>query len=177
MADVRFTAFVQGVNPQTGNGKDPELRYTQTGRPVLTFNSAETHSRKNQQGGYDNTGQTFRKVTVWNDAGRLAELVKPSMRVEIIGREETRSYDKQDGSKGYSFEVTADFLRVIPPKNQQDNQPQGGSFQNAAGQTGQGANSWGGQPQQQSGQVDPWASQSNGNYNWGNEPAQDTPPF
>lgn len=157
----------------TGRLSQPaELRFTPNGKAVATLNVAENHSRKNSQTGeFEDTGTTWRKVSVWGKRGEaLGDLQKGAV-VLVQGREETREYEKKDGSKGYSLEVTADVVGVVPTGNQQS-QPQGG-FQNAAGQTGQGANSWGGQPQQS----DPWASQANGNYEWGNEPAQDTPPF
>lgn len=186
MADVKFTAFVQGVNPETGNGRNPELKFTQNGRAVLNFNTAEAHSRKNQQGGYDKTGTTYRKVILWEHAEAVANTIAPGARVEIGGREETRYFEKQDGSRGTSFEVTANYVKLLPTNNQQNNQPrqqQGNSgFTNAAGRQAQGSNSWNTpQPQGQAQphgqqQADPWGAQSGGNYDWGGG-ADEEPPF
>lgn len=166
MANISFTGRLS---------QDAELRFTPNGKAVASLNVAENHSRKNSQTGeFEDTGTTWRKISVWGKRGEAVGDLKKGTVVLVQGREETREYEKQDGSKGYSLEVTADVVGVVPTGNQQGggNQSQGG-FQDATGQTGQGANSWGGQPQQS----DPWAGQANGNYNWGNGPAQDEPPF
>lgn len=163
MADIRFTAFVQGHNQQRGTGKDPELRFTNSGKPVLSFNTSESHSKKNNQGGYDTTGYTFRRVTVWGEDAERFQSLKDGDLIEVVGREETRSFDKQDGSKGYSLEVTADFVRVKPRKNQQGGQAQGG-YQQGGQQNQRPAQ--GGYQQGQQGQADPWGQQAGGNYNW-----------
>lgn len=167
MADIRFTAFVQGHNQQRGTGKDPELRFTNSGKQVLSFNTSESHSKKNNQGGYDTTGYTFRRVTVWGEDAERFQSLKDGDLIEVVGREETRSFDKQDGSKGYSLEVTADFVRVKPRKNQQGgNQQQQGGYQQHQNQ----------QPPQQGG-ADPWGNQPDGNYDWGNAANDEEPPF
>lgn len=171
MANISFTGRL---------AQDAELRFTPNGKAVASLNVAENHSRKNSQTGeFEDTGTTWRRVTVWGKRGEAIADLKKGAVVLVQGREETREYEKQDGSKGYSLEVTADVVGVVTTGNQQgggggfqQNQQQNTGFTNTAGQTGQGANSWGGQPQQS----DPWAGQANGNYNWGNEPAQDTPP-
>lgn len=166
MANISFTGRL---------AQDAELRFTPNGKAVASLNVAENHSRKNSQTGeFEDTGTTWRRVTVWGKRGEAIADLKKGAVVLVQGREETREYEKQDGSKGYSLEVTADVVGVVPTGNQQGggSQSQGG-FTNAAGQAGQGANSWGGQPQQS----DPWAGQANGNYQWGAEPSQDEPPF
>lgn len=184
MADIRFTAFVQGINPNTGNGKNPELRYTpQTNIPVLNFNTAETHSKKNPQGDYDKTGTTYRKVTLWGTLAEQWKDVPPGTRIEIIGREETREYQTQNGDTGRSLEVTADFIRIAPTKNgqAQQNNTTAPPAQNAyAG--GFGAPQGGQQPQgqpPQSGapQADPWGQQAGGEYGWGQGAGSEEPPF
>lgn len=176
MADIRYTAFVQGHNQQTGKGKDPELRYTNSGKPVLSFNSSESHSRKDENGQWQNTGHTYRRVTVWGEDAERFQNLKDGDMVEIVGREETRSYDKQDGSKGYSVEVTADFVRLKPRKNQGAQQ---GGYQGGQSVQQMQANA---QNQMRSNQqADPWNQQAGGSYDWGNDQQQvsgnDEPPF
>lgn len=174
MADIRFTAFVQGVNQQTGTGRNPALSFTKSGTPVLGFNTAEPHSVKDdtQQNGYRKTGTTYRQVTIWGEDAERWQNVAPGTRVEIIGREETREFEKQDGSRGYSLEVRADFMRVAPSRNGS----QQGGYQNSAGQTPaqmqQNAQNQNRAPQGN----DPWAAQSGGNYDWGSG-AENEPPF
>lgn len=179
MADIRFTAFVQGVNPNTGNGKNPKLNHTNNGTPVLNFNTAEPHSTKdpNDPSGFRKTGTTYRKVTLWGTLADTWANIQPGTRIEIIGREETREYQTQNGDTGRSLEVTADFIRIAPTKNGQQNQQSnatgpvqsgyaGGFGAPQGGQQPQGQN-----PQQGAPQADPWAQQPQGNYDWGQEEA------
>lgn len=95
-------------------GRDPEMRYTPNGRPVTEFSVAVTHSSRDQQTGEwaDESTDWFR-VTVWGDrAERAAEQFRKGNRVFVEGRFRTREFERKDGSKGISLEITAD--NVIP---------------------------------------------------------------
>lgn len=115
MAQVTFTGNVT---------QDPELKFAASGTAVLALNVAENHSRRNkdtQQ--WEETGTTWRRVTVFSaKAEALAEVLRKGDRVLVTGREETREYAKQDGSKGSSLEVTADTVAIVPKTNR--NAPQ-----------------------------------------------------
>jgi single-strand DNA-binding protein len=102
-------------------GRDPEMRYTPSGTPVTTFSMATNRTYKG------NDGQQV-KETCWfrvSVFGKMAETVtqylhKGSM-VLVEGRmtpDKTtggpRIWDKQDGTKGASFEVFATNVRFMP---------------------------------------------------------------
>lgn len=183
MADIRFTAFVQGINPNTGNGKNPELRHTNNGTPVLNINTAEPHSTKDQNDptGYRKTGTTYRKITLWGTLADTWANIQPGTRIEIIGREETREYQTQNGETGRSLEVTADFIRIAPTKNGQAQQSNATGPVQSGYSGGFGTPQGSGQPQGQppqggAPQADPWSQQAQGNYDWGSG-ADQTPPF
>lgn len=185
MADIRFTAFVQGINPNTGNGKNPELRTTNSVLPVLNFNTAEPHSTKdqNEPSGYRKTGTTYRKVTLWGTLADTWANIQPGTRIEIIGREETREYQTQNGDTGRSLEVTADFIRIAPTKNGQQNQqsnatgPVQSAYAGGFGAPQGGAQPQGQAPQQGAPQADPWAQPPSGNQAWGQGADDSQPPF
>lgn len=180
MAEVRFTGFIQGTNPNTGQGKPPELRYTQNGTPQLTFTVAETHSKKQADGSWEREASTFWHCTAWGQLADTWGQVQPGALVEIIGRTETRKYTKQDGTDAYHFGVTIEFIRHSPrAKNQaqQQEQPYENGYAARAGipqQGGYGAPPQGNQPPQ----ADPWANQPAA-QGWGTTqpPADDQPPF
>ena len=91
-------------------GRDPEMRYTPNGRPVTEFSVAVTHSSRDQTTGEwaDEATDWFR-VTVWGDrAERAAEQFKKGNRVFVEGRFRTREFERKDGTKGISLEITAD---------------------------------------------------------------------
>lgn len=86
-------------------GRDPEVRYTTTGRAVGNFTVATTE----KFGGGD--GQAAREETEWHSIvvwGRNAELAQQYIRkgrqLYIEGRLQTRDWEK-DGVKHYKTEV------------------------------------------------------------------------
>lgn len=152
MANISFTG-------NTTN--DAELKFTPNGKAVLNVNVAENHKRKNQQGEYEETGTTFRRVALWGKlAEDLADKIGKGSLVTVTGREETRFYKTKDGEEGKSLEVTADAIGVIYGKNGTGQQ---GGFQQAP-QGGFQGSQQGGFPQ---GNVSPQGGfQGQG---WGNQ--------
>lgn len=144
-----------------GNVGEPKLSHTPSGRAVLEFSLAENHFKKNQQGGWDEDGTTWRRVSLWGDKGEaLYNVIKKGDKVVATGAERIREWESKDGSKGQSLELNAREVGIVVkvPK-QQGNQ--------------QGGNQWGNQPPQQ----DPWATPGVSNAGgWGNGPDSE-PPF
>jgi len=113
-----------------GNVGEPALKFTPQGKPVLEFSLAENHSKKNAQGGWDEDGTTWRRVTIWDKkAETLAEVLKKGDRVIVTGSERLREYTAKDGTQGRSLEVNARDIGIIPRAQQQG----GGQAQQASG--------------------------------------------
>ena len=92
-------------------GKDPEVRFTKTGKAVASFSIGvkrewETKGEKKEFTDWVN-------VIVWGDLGETCgnNLSKGS-RVFVHGRMQTRSYEAADGNKKYVTEVIADFVGI-----------------------------------------------------------------
>lgn len=99
----------------SGNIGEPTLKFTPGGKAVLEFPLAENHSKKNAQGGWDEDGTTWRRVTVWEKKAEvLAEVLKRGDRVIVTGQERLREYEAKDGSTGKSLELTAREVGIIP---------------------------------------------------------------
>lgn len=94
--------------------KDPEMRYTESGKAICSFSLAV-----NRKWGRDNDGPTadFIPCVVWDKLAEIAgnNLIKGSQ-VAIEGRIQVRSYDAKDGSKRYVTEVVINELEFIGPK-------------------------------------------------------------
>lgn len=111
----------------SGNIGEPNLKFTNSGRAVLEFSLAENHSKKNQQGGWDDDGTTWRRVSIWEKkAEALAEVLKKGDRVLVTGQERLREYETRDGGKGQSLELNAREIGIIP-RAQQNGGQQGGN--------------------------------------------------
>lgn len=97
-------------------GRDPEMRYTPTGRPVTTFSVGTSRSWTNAEGERREETEWF-NVVAW---GNLAEICKQYLRrgqqVYVEGRLQTRSWDDQDGKKHYRTELVANEMIVLGPR-------------------------------------------------------------
>ncbi len=91
-------------------GRDPEMRYTPSGRPVTEFSVAVSHRGKDPQSGdWVDQGTDWYRITIWGDRGeRAAEQLRKGNRVFVEGRFRTREYETRDGQKRTALEVTAD---------------------------------------------------------------------
>lgn len=91
-------------------GRDPEMRFTAGGRPVVSFNVATTRGWTNNEGDRQEETEWFH-VVVW---GGLAELCKKRLhkgsQVYVEGRLQTRSWDNPDGERHYRTELVAQEL-------------------------------------------------------------------
>jgi single-strand DNA-binding protein len=100
--------------------KDPELRYTPSGIPVVRFTIAVNRpSAKNEKKEVD-----FINVVAWR---RLAEIcgeyLKKGRPVSIEGRLQIRPYEK-DGDKKVFAEVVADGMQMLGRKEGSAAQPE-----------------------------------------------------
>ena len=96
----------------TGNlSRDPELRYTAGGKAVASLGIAVGSRHKNAQGVWEDGETSFYDVTCWDTlAENVCESLTKGSRVIVVAGKapELREYDKRDGTKGSSLEVTAD---------------------------------------------------------------------
>lgn len=89
--------------------RDPEVRYTQSGKAVATFNVAATNTFTSSDG--ETKEQTaFINCVTWGKTGEAVGNCKKGERLLVNGRIQTRSYDTKDGQKRYVTEVVADFV-------------------------------------------------------------------
>lgn len=91
--------------------KDPEVRYTQSGKVVCQFTLAVDRPFTNQDGQKE---ADFIPVVVW---GKIAEIAGNSLskghRALVEGRLQIRNYTAKDGSKRYVSEVIAGHFEFI----------------------------------------------------------------
>jgi len=86
--------------------KDPELRFTQAGKPVASF--AVAVNRKFQVGAEWQEEVSFFNCVAWGDLGdHVAASVSKGDRIVIVGRLVQRQYEDKDGNKRSAVEVNA----------------------------------------------------------------------
>ena len=95
--------------------RDPELRYTSSGRAVCQFSIAINRTYTNQQGQRE---KDFINCVVWDkQAENLAKYVTKGRLVAVDGRIQTRNYDNNEGKKVYVTEVLANSIQFLESKN------------------------------------------------------------
>ena len=94
-------------------GRDPEIRYTNSGSSVANYSIATTDRWTDRQG-------QKQERTEWHDIvafDRLADLSQNYLRkgsnVFIEGRLQTRSWENPDGQKMYRTEVVANQIQFL----------------------------------------------------------------
>jgi single-strand DNA-binding protein len=102
-------------------GRDPEMRYTPSGRAVTQFSVAVSNSKPDGQGGWVDEGTDWYRVSIFGDrAERVAEQLKKGNRVFVEGRFKTREFEGNDGQKRTSLDVTADNVIGLDRKGRED---------------------------------------------------------
>jgi single-strand DNA-binding protein len=88
-------------------GRDPEMRYTPSGRPVTTFSVATTRTWHSADGERHEETEWF-NVVAW---GSLAEIcnqyLQKGQQVYVEGRLQTRKWDDSEGRKHFATELVA----------------------------------------------------------------------
>ena len=103
----------------TGNlTRDPELRQTQGGTPILSFGVAVNDKRKNQQGEWVDYPNYVDCVVFGLRAEKLATFMTKGMKVAIEGKLHYQSWEK-DGQKRSKLEVFVDSIDFMSKSSQQ----------------------------------------------------------
>ena len=94
--------------------KDIEIRYTTNGIAVIQNSLAVKNDFKNANGEYESE---FVNIVVWKQTAEfLNKYASKGSKIAVDGRLTTRSYDKQDGTKGYITEVVAEKVELLDSK-------------------------------------------------------------
>ena len=102
-------------------GRDPEMRYTPSGRPVTTFSVAVSRSWSSSDGSRRSETEWF-SIVAW---GNLAEICKKYLnkgqQVYIEGRLQTRQWEDKEGQKRTSVEVVANEMMMLSDRHDKRN--------------------------------------------------------
>jgi single-strand DNA-binding protein len=103
-------------------GRDPEMRYTPSGRPVTTFTIA-TSRTWNTSDGERRTETEWFNIVAW---GSLAEICKQYLtkgqQVYVEGRMQTRQWEDQEGARHSSTEIVANEMIMLGDRRESNHQ-------------------------------------------------------
>ena len=105
-------------------GKDPEMRYTPSGRPVTNFRVAVSRNWNTPDGEHHEETEWF-NVVAW---GRLAEICNQYLvkgrQVYVEGRLQSRNWEDAEGKRHTAVEVIANKMIMLGERHSSgDNTP------------------------------------------------------
>jgi len=131
-------------------GRDPELRYTQSGTPVANFTMATDESFVDREGNRQERTE-WHRIVVWNKQAETSSNYLSKGRLVLVeGSLQTRKWQDQQGQNRYTTEIKAQ--RVVFMDSQ---------GQSTASAPGHGSTSGSGQDE------DPFDMQQGGSENLG----------
>jgi single-strand DNA-binding protein len=121
MASVNKVILVGNV------GRDPELRYTQSGQPVASFSIATNERFKDRDGNWKDRTE-WHRIVAW---ARLAEIcgeyLRKGSQVYVEGRIQTRDWEDKEGNKRQTTEIVALSMQMLGRRGEGGGAMMGGS--------------------------------------------------
>ena len=101
--------------------RDPELRYTPSGKAVCKFGLAINRNYKNQEG--NNVEDTlFINVSSWGrQAEHCSQFLKKGKRVAINGELRSNNWQDREGNKRVTYEINARSVQFLDYLKDMDN--------------------------------------------------------
>jgi single-strand DNA-binding protein len=106
-----------GVNKVilVGNlGRDPEVRYTQSGTPVANFTMATTERWNDPTSGERKEKTEWHRIVVWGKQAEIAgEYLRKGRQVYVEGSLQTREWTDREGNTRQTTEVRAQRFQML----------------------------------------------------------------
>lgn len=113
-------------------GRDPEMKYTQSGTAVANFSIATTETWKDKETGEKKEQTEWHKIVAWRRLGEICgEYLKKGSLVYIEGALQTRKWEDKEGNARYTTEVVAHKMQMLGGKG--DSQAPGNQSQDPPG--------------------------------------------
>jgi single-strand DNA-binding protein len=109
-------------------GKDPDVRYLDSGVAVANFPLAtsETYTKNGEKV----TNTEWHNIVAWRGLAEVAEkYIKKGKQLYIDGKIRTRSYEDKEGVKKYMTEIYADTIQMLGRKDDYDGSSPSDNYQ------------------------------------------------
>jgi len=107
-------------------GRDPELRYLQSGQAVTSF-SVATNDRWTDREGKPQERTEWHRVVVWGkQAENCANYLAKGRSVYIEGRLQTREWEDKEGQKRQTTEIVAQTVQFLGGRDGAGSGPRAG---------------------------------------------------
>lgn len=101
-------------------GRDPEIRYTKKGTPVINLSVATNYSAKDENG-LPSDQTEWHRVVVWGkQAEACQQFLNKGRLVYAEGRLTTRTWNDQQGNEKKTTEIMASTVRFLDSKRKEE---------------------------------------------------------
>jgi len=108
MAGYQYTIIIGNV------GRDPELRYTQSGVAVCDFSVAVTRRWTDRNSNEPREKTTWFRVSAWRSLAETCnQFVRKGMQIMVTGEVDASAYIGQDGEARATLELTAQNVQFL----------------------------------------------------------------
>ena len=97
-------------------GRDPELKYTQSGAPVTTLNIATDENYTDREGNKVERTEWHRVSVFQRSAENCAQFLSKGSLVYVEGKLATRKWQDPQGQDRYSTDIRADRVQFLDKK-------------------------------------------------------------
>ena len=119
-------------------GADPEIRYTQSGTAVATFNLVTTERWRGQDGQTQEQTE-WHRIVAWAKLAEICgEYLHKGSRVYIEGKLQTRKWQDQGGADRYTTEIIAREMKMLTPRGSGGEEYGGESYGQGGGSSYRG---------------------------------------
>jgi len=99
-------------------GRDPEVKYTQSGTAIANFSIATSERWKDKNTGEQKERTEWHRIDAWGRLGEICgEYLSKGSRVYIEGRIQTDEWQDKDGNKRYTTKIVANEMKMLDRKN------------------------------------------------------------
>lgn len=108
MAGYQYCVIIGNV------GRDPEMRMTQTGVPVVSFSVAVTERWNDRQTNEKKEQTNWYRVTAWRGLAEVCnQYVRKGMQIMVTGTPKASAYLGQDNEPRATLELTARDVQFL----------------------------------------------------------------
>jgi len=118
MAGYQYTIIIGNV------GRDPEMRYTQSGVAVCDFSVAVSRRWSDRTTNEPREKTTWFRVTAWRGLAETAnQYVHKGMQIMVTGEIEASAFTGQDGEARASLDLTARDIQFLGRRGESNDVP------------------------------------------------------
>ena len=98
-------------------GKDPEVKYLESGTAVARFSLATNETYKNKSG-EKVTNTEWHNIEVWRGTAEFVEkYVRKGTQLYVEGKIRTENWEDKEGNKRYTTKILVDSLQLLGKKD------------------------------------------------------------